>query len=58
MPCKRQMVEIKETVTEDIFWKTNWTSEFFLEADSRSLVVIIVYIPVLQQPTELWTLQF
>ena len=38
-PCKERIVDVVETVTKDIIWKTDWTSEFYLEADSRSLVV-------------------
>ena len=39
MPCHRKLIKIKETESEPIVWKSNWTSEFFLEAASNSIEV-------------------
>ena len=37
--CSQDIWAVTETNKQNIFWKTNWTSEFFLEAKSPRIQV-------------------
>ena len=39
MPCTRDIFSVEDITTKDIYWATNWTSEFYLEANSRRVEV-------------------
>ena len=43
MACEKDIWSIVKVKTQKIVWKTNWTSEFFLEPKSAKLQVKTVY---------------
>ena len=42
MPCKKTVWNIVDVAKKNIFWKTNWRSEFFLEAVTANVQVMSV----------------
>ena len=41
MSCKRTFWKIVDVAKQKIIWKTNWTSEFFLEAETANVQVCV-----------------
>ena len=40
MACKKTVWKIVDVARQRIHWKTNWTSEFFLEAETANVQVL------------------